>query len=108
MTDGSSWVYCPGLHSNPLPPDEIGGKAYHLARLAASLHAAGSGAAAPPWVVVRASAFDRIAAGGRPPPATAEQAAERQSEVRAMELPAEFRAGLLAALAAARLRDVRL
>jgi pyruvate,water dikinase len=108
MIGSGSLIYSPASHELPPPADEIGGKAHHLARLAAVTREAGPGVSVPTWIVVQACAFNRIVVDGQTPPATTAEAAQRQAEIRATALPVELREEVLAALAGAGLREARL
>jgi pyruvate,water dikinase len=89
-----SYVIPPGA----VPPlDEAGGKARNLALLR------DAGADVPPWIVVGTAAFGRIVLEGAP----ADTAATRK-RILTLDLPADFRAEVMAALNAAGLADALL
>ena len=108
MIASSSPFYAPEPGVSSPPPDEIGGKAHRLARLAAIAGEMGVDGAVPAWIVVRACAFDRMVMDGHTPAALAAEADQRQAEIRAGELPAGFRAEMMAALDAAGLLNAKL
>lgn len=83
--------------SGPTSPAAIGGKAHGLLRLA------DAGVDVPPWFAIGAAAFERLVLGDRPWPETPDAAKARRAEVRALDLPPDFRAAVLDALEAASL-----
>ncbi len=83
-------------------PAVVGGKAYNLARLAAT------GVRVPGWVVVAADAFDSIALAGRDVPATPGEADAVRAIVATRALPADFVGEVARALGAAGLAGARL
>lgn len=103
MTDlasppASAWALHTGGAVPPL--DAVGGKARNLALLREA------GADVPPWIAVGTAAFERLVAGTHP--STEDDAAAVRGRVLALELPADFRAEVTAALDAAGLRGVLL
>lgn len=83
-------------------PAVVGGKAYNLARLAAT------GVRIPRWVVVAADAFDSVALAGRDFPATPEEVEAVRAGIASRALPADFVDELAGALRAAGLAGARL
>lgn len=83
-------------------PAVVGGKAYNLARLAAT------GVRVPRWVVVAADAFEAAALAGRDLPATPDEVEAVRAEVASRALPADLLAELAGALRAAGLAGARL
>lgn len=85
------WV---ATRRGPAPgPAEIGGKAYHLARLARMA------LAVPPFFVLRAEALTRLL-GGAAPPETEEEAERARERAERAPLPGELREALREALKA--------
>ncbi|MEW5931167.1 MAG: PEP/pyruvate-binding domain-containing protein [Gemmatimonadota bacterium] len=64
--------------------ETVGGKAYNLARLAAT------GVRVPRWIVVAADAFEQVALGGRGFPTAPDQVDEVRAAVASRALPADF------------------
>ena len=105
MTDlasplASAWALHTGGAVPPL--DAVGGKARNLALLQEA------GADVPPWIAIGTAAFERLVAGAHPSTETEADAAAVRERVLALELPADFRAAVTAALDAAGLRGVLL
>ena len=98
MTDVASPSRSAVFTGEPVPPLEaVGGKARNLALLAEA------GVEVPAWIAIGTGAFGRLAADG-----SAADAETVRSRILALELPAAFRAEVLAALDAAGLRDALL
>ncbi|HEX8275605.1 MAG TPA: PEP/pyruvate-binding domain-containing protein [Longimicrobiaceae bacterium] len=83
-------------------PETVGGKAYNLARLAAT------GVRVPRWVVVAADAFEQVGLGGRGFPTAPDQVDDIRAAVASVALPADFVNEVNGALRAAGLDGVRL
>jgi len=96
MTDAAParWILRP---SDPLPPpDAAGGKAHTLALLREA------GVEVPEWIAVGTGAFDRLVLDGQ---TAADKDETERFRILSIDLPADFRAEVLAALDAAGLRD---
>lgn len=100
MTDLASPASAWGIHAGgTVPPlDAVGGKARNLALLREA------GADVPPWIAIGTAAFERLAADAR----SAEDEETVRSRILALDLPADFRAEVAAALDGAGLRDALL
>ena len=99
------WVHVPGTGAAP-PVESVGGKAYHLERLAELARRPDSGFSVPRFVVVSTAAFEECVLAGRPWPRDLEEARACADEVRASPIPAPLQTELAAAIAAAGLERV--
>jgi rifampicin phosphotransferase len=88
---------------DPVPSlDEAGGKARNLARLR------DAGVEVPPWIAIGTAAFDRLVRPGEVSAAAGEDAETIASRIASLEIPAELRAKVAAALDAAGVRGALL
>jgi rifampicin phosphotransferase len=102
MTDLASTASWP-IHAGGVPAlEDVGGKARNLALLREA------GADVPPWIAIGTGAFDRLVTAGGRPIEDEEDALSYREHARRVELPADFRAEVLAALDAAGLRGALL
>jgi rifampicin phosphotransferase len=105
MTDlASPPAFAWALHTGGAAPplEAVGGKARNLALLQEA------GADVPPWIAIGTGAFERLVTGGTSSTEPEDDAAATRAHVLGLELPADFRAEVAAALDAAGLRGALL
>jgi phosphohistidine swiveling domain-containing protein len=98
---GTGWILSPDA-ALAAGPGVVGGKAYNLARLAAT------GVRVPRWVVVGTGAFEEIALAGKSFPQSPAEVEAVRSTVRTRALPADFVEVVATALRVSGLAGARL
>jgi pyruvate,water dikinase len=103
--DPRRWIHVP--RAVPSSPERVGGKGYHLERLAALTRASESRFTVPRFIVLTTAAFDDRMAGLGPWPRDEQEARARADAIRMAPLPPAAIAELAAALETAGLFGAR-